>query len=149
MFVSPVYDMIQFIGRHYASERDGYRLSQNEGNQVNEHQRGMSDYLSVMKVMLRSPMLLIDISGIYILFNFQDNCGRDDFTFHIYENRDTLQLGSGLISVFPAFSSVIMLMLCADSCPGLTRPQVNRTVVWGFIISFCPCYSRHCSKKVT
>ncbi|NUU79365.1 MFS transporter [Paenibacillus xylanilyticus] len=122
---------IQFIGRHYATKETdiGYRkMKETKSMGIKE---GMSDYLSVMKVMLRSPMLLI-IFGVYILFNFQTTVKTTYVSIFMVEY---LQLGSGLISVFPAFSSVIMLMFMRWIMPRINESQVNRTMVWGFVIS--------------
>ncbi|SDX59540.1 MFS/sugar transport protein [Paenibacillus sp. PDC88] len=122
---------IQFIGRHYATrETDiGYRkMKEAKSMSIKE---GMSDYLSVLKVMLRSPLLLI-IFAVYILFNFQTTVKTTYVSIFMVEY---LQLGSGLISVFPAFSSIIMLMFMRWIMPRIAESQVNRIMVWGFIIS--------------
>ncbi|GAK42826.1 major facilitator superfamily protein [Paenibacillus sp. TCA20] len=122
---------IQFIGRHYATrETDiGYRkMKEAKSMSIKE---GMSDYLSVLKVMLRSPLLLI-IFAVYILFNFQTTVKTTYISIFMVEY---LQLGSGLISVFPAFSSIIMLMFMRWIMPRIAESQVNRIMVWGFIIS--------------
>ncbi|SFS53103.1 MFS transporter [Paenibacillus sp. 453mf] len=122
---------IQFIGRHYATKETeiGYRkMKESKSMSIRE---GMSDYLSVMKIMLRSPMLLL-IFGVYILFNFQTTVKTTYVSIFMVEY---LQLGSGLISIFPAFSSIIMLMFMRWIMPSINESQVNRIMVWGFVIS--------------
>ncbi|OOC63888.1 MFS transporter [Paenibacillus ihbetae] len=122
---------IQFIGRHYATRETeiGYRkMRETKSMSLRE---GMVDYISVMKGMLKSPLLLI-IFGVYILFNFQMTVKTTYVSIFMVEY---LHLGSGLISVFPAFSSIIMLMFMRWIMPRISESKVNRTMVWGFIIS--------------
>lgn len=46
-----------------------------------------------------------------------------------------LHLDSGLISVFPAFSSIIMLVFIKWVMPRIKEQHVHRTMIWGFVIS--------------
>ena len=91
---------------------------------------GMSDYASVMKSMLGNPLLMI--FGVYILFNFQMTVKTTYVSIFMVEY---LHLGDGLISVFPAFSSVIMLIFMRWIMPRIGERHVHRTMVWGFVIS--------------
>lgn len=122
---------IQFIGRHYATKETEIGCRKMKESKSMSIREGMSDYLSVMKIMLRSPMLLL-IFGVYILFNFQTTVKTTYVSIFMVEY---LQLGSGLISIFPAFSSIIMLMFMRWIMPSINESQVNRIMVWGFVIS--------------
>ncbi|QOT09677.1 MFS transporter [Paenibacillus sp. JNUCC32] len=122
---------IQFIGRHYATRETeiGYRkMKETKAMGLRE---GMSDYVQVMKSMLGNPLLLM-IFGVYILFNFQMTVKTTYVSIFMVEY---LHLGSGLISVFPAFSSVIMLIFMRWIMPRIGERHVHRTMVWGFVIS--------------
>jgi MFS transporter, DHA1 family, tetracycline resistance protein len=72
------------------------------------------------------------IFGVYILFNFQMTVKTTYVSIFMVEY---LHLGSGLISVFPAFSSVIMLIFMRWIMPRIGEQHVHRTMVWGFVIS--------------
>ncbi|NMO94458.1 MFS transporter [Paenibacillus lemnae] len=122
---------IQFYGRHFATrETDiGYRkMEESKSMSVAE---GMKDYISVMKDMLGNPALLM-IFGVYILFHFQTTVKTTYVSIFMVEY---LQLDSGLISVFPAFSSIIMLVFMKWLMPRIQEHQIQRTMIWGFIIS--------------
>ena len=125
---------IQFIGRHYATrETDiGYRkMKETKAMSLRE---GMSDYASVMKSMLGNPPPLM-IFGVYILFNFQMTVKTTYVSIFMVEY---LHLGAGLISVFPAFSSVIMLIFMRWIMPRIGEQDVHRTMVWGSLYRYCP-----------
>lgn len=122
---------IQFIGRHFATRETeiGYRkMKEAKSMSVRE---GMADYISVTKSMLGNRALLM-IFGVYILFNFQMTVKTTYISIFMIEY---LRLDSGLISVFPAFSSVVMLLFMKWIMPRIGERNIYRTMIWGFVIS--------------
>ena len=113
---------------------DGYRLPQDERNEGNEPAGRDVRLCFGDEEHARKPAALM-IFGVYILFNFQMTVKTTYVSIFMVEY---LHLGSGLISVFPAFSSVIMLIFMRWIMPRIGEQMCTGRWYGGSLYRYCP-----------
>jgi MFS family permease len=91
----------------------------------------LKEYKEVTKEIFTNKALLI-LFSIYILNNFQMTMGRTYLSIYLV---DALKLNKALISIFPAISSIAMLLLLFLVMPRFKEENSNRYMVVGFIAS--------------
>ncbi|CAM3790159.1 MFS transporter [Marinicrinis lubricantis] len=121
----------QFIGRHLMTEETeiGYRKMR-ETRELGL-KKSLKDYSLAIRMTLTNPGLLL-IFGVYILFNFQLTLKGTYLSLYM---ADYLKLDNGMISMFPAISSVIMLLTLWLLMPRIPEKYTNRAMGWGFLLA--------------
>ena len=92
---------------------------------------GLRDYKGVFRDISRNRPLMM-IFGVYILFQFQLTLKSTYLSLFFVEH---LHLHSGLVSIFPAVTSVFMLLSMWLLMPRLGDDKLNIVMLWGFLIS--------------
>jgi len=121
----------QFIGRHYYTHETDMgtrKMRETRGMSV---KAGLGEYVHVIRSMLGNSPLLI-VFSVYILFNFQMTMKNTYLSLYMV---DYLRIGDGFISIFPAISSIMMLLVMWLLLPRVEESHVNRAMIWGFVIS--------------
>jgi DHA1 family tetracycline resistance protein-like MFS transporter len=121
----------QFIGRHYYTTETEIGLRKMRDARSIGVRDGLREYMGVIRGLFANGPLLL-IFGVYILFNFQLMIKNTYLSIYLV-NR--LHVGDGMISLFPALASVVMLVMMWLLMPRIKQPYIHRTMVWGFIIS--------------
>lgn len=88
----------------------------------------LSNYATTLRQMLRNPALLL-LFAVYVLWNFQATL---NMTFLPLYQVNTLHISSALISVFPAISSITMVVLLTGVLPRFREEHAKRWMVVGF-----------------
>jgi Na+/melibiose symporter-like transporter len=91
----------------------------------------LAEYGYAIKLMLSNRPLML-IFGVYILNNFQMTMRGTYLSIYLV---DALKLNDALISVFPAVSSVAMLILMFSAVPRFNAERYERYMMLGFSIS--------------
>jgi DHA1 family tetracycline resistance protein-like MFS transporter len=122
---------VQFIGRHFATrETEIGRRKMQETRSVGL-MAGLRDYKGVFRDISGNRPLMM-IFGVYILFQFQLTLKSTYLSLFFVEH---LHLHSGLVSIFPAVTSVFMLLSMWLLMPRLGDDKLNIVMLWGFLIS--------------
>ncbi|AEI40793.1 MFS transporter [Paenibacillus mucilaginosus] len=121
---------IQFVGRHFATRETQIGLRKMAETRSVSLMAGLREYKGVFRSMAGNKPLMM-IFGVYILFQFQLTMKGTYLSLYLV---DDLKLDSGLVSIFPAVTSMIMLLsmwlLRRQSDQGL-----HTVMLWGFFIS--------------
>lgn len=126
-----VFMTIQFVGRHFATRETEIGLRKMVETRSVGFLSGLREYKGVIRGMAENKPLLL-IFGVYILFQFQLTMkGTYFFLFLV----DDLKLNSGLVSIFPAVTSIIMLLSMWLLLPRLGDNRLHAVMLWGFFIS--------------
>ncbi|WP_274366056.1 MFS transporter [Paenibacillus thermotolerans] len=121
----------QFIGRHFSTRETDIGLRKMRETRGRSAAEGLREYFGVIRSLVSSKPLLL-IFGVYILFNFQMTMKGTYLSIYLV---DHLSFEDWIISVFPAASSVVMLLIMWFVQPKIKERLVHRTMVWGFAIS--------------
>jgi len=121
----------QFIGRHYSTHETEIGLRRMRETKGESLWKGLAGYGAVTREIAGNRPLLL-IFAVYILFNFQMTLKTTFFSLYAVEQ---LQVGSGLVSVFPAATSVIMLLTMVLVMPRIGGGGAQRAMQLGFLIS--------------
>ncbi|MDO7907793.1 MFS transporter [Paenibacillus sp. JX-17] len=121
----------QFVGRHWTTKETeiGYRKMR-ETRELGLKD-SLIDYGGAIREILQSKGLLL-IFSVYILFNFQATLKTTYLSLYM---ADYLHMDSGLISLFPAVSSVIMLLTLWLLMPKISDNAANKAMMAGFALS--------------
>ncbi|GGA45686.1 MFS transporter [Paenibacillus physcomitrellae] len=122
---------IQFIGRHLTTRETEIGLRKMKETRELGFKEILADYWGSIGEMLRSRSLLL-IFGVYILFNFQATLKTTYLSLYL---ADYLHMGSGMISLFPAVSSAIMLLALWLIMPKISSSAETRAMTAGFWLS--------------
>jgi DHA1 family tetracycline resistance protein-like MFS transporter len=122
---------IQFIGRHFATHETEIGLRKMVETRRVGFMAGLREYSGVIRGMTGNKSLLL-IFGVYILFQFQLTMKGTYFSLFLV---DGLKLNSGLVSIFPAVTSIIMLLSMWLLLPKLSDNRLHAVMLWGFSIS--------------
>ncbi|MGF7030796.1 MFS family permease [Paenibacillus mucilaginosus] len=121
---------IQFVGRHFATRETQIGMRKMAETRSVSLMAGLREYKGVFRSMAGNKPLMM-IFGVYILFQFQLTMKGTYLSLYLV---DDLKLDSGLVSIFPAVTSMIMLLsmwlLRRQSDQGL-----HTVMLWGFFIS--------------
>lgn len=121
----------QFVGRHLTTRETEIGLRKMRETRELGLKESLIDYGGAIRDIFASKPLLL-IFGIYILFNFQATMKTTYLSLYL---ADYLHVDSGLISLFPAVSSVIMLLTLWLLMPKIPEQAANRAMMAGFALS--------------
>ncbi|OZB98283.1 MFS transporter [Paenibacillus sp. XY044] len=121
----------QFVGRHLSTRETEIGLRKMRETRDLGLKESLIDYGGAIRDILTSKSLML-IFSVYILFNFQATLKTTYLSLYM---ADYLHVGSGLISLFPAVSSVIMLLTLWLLMPKIPEQAANRSMMAGFILS--------------
>lgn len=121
----------QFVGRHLSTRET--EIGQRKMRETRDLglKESLIDYGGAIRDIITSKSLML-IFSVYILFNFQATMKTTYLSLYM---ADYLHVGSGLISLFPAVSSVIMLLTLWLLMPKIPEHAANRSMMAGFILS--------------
>ncbi len=122
---------LQFIGRNYYTHETEMGIRKMRETRGMSVKAGLGEYIHAIRNMLRNPPLLI-VFGVYILFNFQMTMKNTYLSLYLV---DYLRIGNGFVSIFPAVSSVIMLLVMWLLLPRLGESHIHRAMIGGFVVS--------------
>ncbi|ANF97189.1 MFS transporter [Paenibacillus bovis] len=121
----------QFVGRHLTTRETemGYRKMK----ETRELGLGKSliDYAGAIKEITASKTLLL-IFSVYVLFNFQTTLKTTYLSLYM---ADYLNVDSDLISLVPAVSSVVMLLVLWLLTPRIPEQAIYKSMMAGFLLS--------------
>ncbi|MFC4099379.1 MFS transporter [Paenibacillus xanthanilyticus] len=121
----------QFLGRHYTTRETEMGLRKKREARELGLQASLQDYMATLRAVLADRGLLL-MFGVYILFNFQMTIKGTYLSLYL---ADDLGMDEGLISMVPAVSSVVMLLVLWLVMPRIPERLTNRTMLWGFVLS--------------
>ncbi|MFB9328305.1 MFS transporter [Paenibacillus aurantiacus] len=121
----------QFLGRHYTTRETEMGMRKKREAAELGLNASLRDYAATMKAVLADRHLLL-MFGVYILFNFQMTVKGTYLSLYL---ADDLGVSEGLISIVPAVSSVVMLLVLWLVMPRISERLANRTMLWGFVLS--------------
>lgn len=122
---------IQFVGRHFATRETDIGLRKMEETSSVSFMAGLREYKGVIQDMKENKPLMM-IFGVYILFQFQLTMKGTYLSLFLV---DDLKLDSGLVSIFPAVTSIIMLLSMWLLQRRLGDNRLHTVMLWGFFIS--------------
>ncbi|MBD2871626.1 MFS transporter [Paenibacillus arenilitoris] len=122
---------IQFVGRHFATRETDIGLRKMEETRSLGLMAGLLEYKGILRGMAGNKPLLL-IFGVYILFQFQLTLKTTYLSLFFVEH---LKLDSGLVSIFPAVTSVFMLLSMWLLLPRLGDNRLHAVMMWGFFVS--------------
>lgn len=132
MYVITGISMItMFLGRNKATHETGIGIRKRQESKQAGLKKGLAEYSYAIKLMLSNKPLML-IFGVYILNNFQMTMRGTYLSIYLV---DALKLNDALISVFPAVSSVAMLVLMFLAVPRFNADRYERYMMLGFSIS--------------
>jgi MFS family permease len=121
----------QFIGRHLMTRETEIGLRKMRETRGLGLKESLGDYGRAVRTVRANGTLLYMI-GVYILFNFQMTLKGTYLSLYMAEY---LQVDNGLISLFPAVSSVFMLLTMWLLMPRIPEHFVQRAMFAGFALS--------------
>ncbi|WP_309122559.1 MFS transporter [Paenibacillus sp.] len=121
----------QFLGRHYTTHETEMGLRKKRETRELGLQASLRDYASTMRAIFADRSLLL-MFGVYILFNFQMTVKGTYLALYL---KDELGVADNLISIVPAVSSVVMLLVLWLVTPRIPERLMHRMLMWGFVLS--------------
>lgn len=121
----------QFVGRHLTTRETEIGLRKMRETRELGLKGSLIDYSGAIRDILSNKSLVL-IFSVYILFNFQATIKTTYLSLYM---ADYLHVGSGLISLFPAVSSVIMLLTLWLIMPKISEHAANHSMLAGFSLS--------------
>lgn len=121
----------QFLGRHYTTRETEIGLRKKREARELGLKASLFDYAAATRTVLQDRGLLL-MFGVYILFNFQMTVKGTYLSLYL---ADYLGMAGDLISLVPAVSSVIMLLVLWLIMPRIPERLENRAMLWGFALS--------------
>jgi len=121
----------QFVGRHLTTRETemGYRKMK-ETRELGLS-KSLIDYAGAIKEITASKTLLL-IFSVYVLFNFQTTLKTTYLSLYM---ADYLHVDSDLISLVPAVSSVVMLLVLWLLTPRIPEQSIYKSMMVGFLLS--------------
>ncbi|ASA21230.1 MFS transporter [Paenibacillus donghaensis] len=121
----------QFVGRHITTRETEAGIKKRQETREMGLKQSMVEYGGAFRELWVDSNLLL-IFGVYILFNFQATLKTTYLSLYL---ADYLRMDSGMISLFPAVSSVIMLLTLWLLMPKIPDQSANRSMMAGFGLS--------------
>lgn len=122
---------VQFFGRHYTTRETEMGLRKKQEALDLGLNASLRDYVATIRAVLADRGLLL-MFGVYILFNFQMTVKGTYLSLYL---ADELGMAEDWISLVPAVSSVVMLLVLWQVVPRITERLMNRTMLLGYILS--------------
>ncbi|MFD1907175.1 MFS transporter [Paenibacillus rhizoplanae] len=121
----------QFVGRHLTTRETEAGIRKRQETRELGLRESMIEYGGAFRDLGAERNLLL-IFGVYILFNFQATLKSTYLYLYL---ADYIHLDSGILSLFPAVSSVIMLLTLWLLMPRIPDQSANRAMMAGFGLS--------------
>ncbi|MBP2112474.1 MFS transporter [Paenibacillus silagei] len=121
----------QFVGRHLTTRETEAGIRKRQETRELGLRESMIEYGGAFRDLGAERNLLL-IFGVYILFNFQATLKSTYLYLYL---ADYIQLDSGILSMFPAVSSVIMLLTLWLLMPRIPDQSESRAMMAGFGLS--------------
>lgn len=121
----------QFVGRHLTTQETEIGKRKIRETRELGFKKSLIDYARSLKEIYENKKLLL-IFLVYILFNFQATVKTTYLSLYL---ADYLHVSTGIISLFPAVSSVIMLLVLWLVMPRIPAAAENGSMLAGFVIS--------------
>ncbi|NQX44019.1 MFS transporter [Paenibacillus tritici] len=121
----------QFVGRHLTTRETEAGIRKRQEIRELSLRESLVEYGGAFRDLGAERNLLL-IFGVYILFNFQATLKSTYLYLYL---ADYIHLDSGILSLFPAVSSVIMLLTLWLLMPRIPDQSANRSMMAGFGLS--------------
>ncbi|WNS45586.1 MFS transporter [Paenibacillus sp. MMS20-IR301] len=121
----------QFTGRHLTTRETEAGIKKRQETRELGLRQSLAEYGGAFRELWAERNLLL-IFAVYILFNFQATLKTTYLPLYL---ADYLKLNSGILSLFPAVSSVIMLLTLWLLMPKIPDQSANRSMMAGFGLS--------------
>ncbi|MEK4007241.1 MFS transporter [Paenibacillus sp. FSL H3-0333] len=121
----------QFVGRHLTTRETEAGIRKRQETRELGLRESMIEYGGAFRDLGAERNLLL-IFGVYILFNFQATLKSTYLYLYL---ADYIHLDSGILSMFPAVSSVIMLLTLWLLMPRIPDQSASRAMMAGFGLS--------------
>lgn len=122
---------LQFIGRHLTTRETEAGIRKRQETRELGVKESLVEYGGAFRDLWADSRLML-IFGVYILFNFQATLKTTYLSLYL---ADYLRLENGIISLFPAVSSVIMLLTLWLLMPKIPDHGANKAMMAGFGLS--------------
>lgn len=121
----------QFVGRHLTTRETAAGIQKRQETREFGLKQSLIEYSGAFRELWADSNLLL-IFAVYILFNFQATLKTTYLSLYL---ADYLRLDNGILSLFPAVSSVIMLLTLWLIMPKIPEQGANRSMMAGFALS--------------
>ncbi|UQZ36465.1 MFS transporter [Paenibacillus sp. PK3_47] len=121
----------QFVGRHLTTRETEAGIQKRKETRGLGLKQIMTEYGGAFRELWGDSTLLL-IFAVYILFNFQATLKTTYLSLYL---ADYLHMDNGILSLFPAVSSVIMLITLWLIMPKIPEKSANRSMMAGFALS--------------
>lgn len=121
----------QFVGRQLTTRETEAGIQKRKETRGLGMKQIMTEYGGAFRELWGDSTLLL-IFGVYILFNFQTTLKTTYLSLYL---ADYLRMDNGILSLFPAVSSVIMLLTLWLIMPKIPEKSANRSMMAGFALS--------------
>ncbi|MDD9269106.1 MFS transporter [Paenibacillus sp. GCM10023248] len=121
---------IMFFARNFATHETEIGIRKRSESSTLQVKDTLRAYAGAVKAILAKRALLI-IFGVYICSNFQVTMQNAYLSIYLVE---ALNMNDALISIFPAISSVAMLVLMFLVVPRLQENRAYRYMIGGFLL---------------
>ncbi|MFS0728273.1 MFS transporter [Paenibacillus sp. 1P07SE] len=121
----------QFLGRHFTTHETEMGLRKKREARELGLNASLRDYITTIRAVLADRSLQL-MFGVYILFNFQMMVKGTYLALFL---REEIGMADNWISLVPAVSSVVMLLVLWQVIPRISDRLMHRTMLWGFILS--------------
>jgi DHA1 family tetracycline resistance protein-like MFS transporter len=121
---------IMFIGRNFSTNETEIGIRKRKESKTLKLKNNIQEYMLAIKSILNSPMLLM-IFVVYAFFNFQSTLSTTYLSIYLVK---ALNINDALIAVFPAVSSIAMLVLMFFVIPRFHENKANHYIIGGFAL---------------
>jgi Na+/melibiose symporter-like transporter len=121
---------IMFIGRNFSTHETEIGIRKRKESKTLKLKNNVQEYTLAFKSILKSPMLLM-IFIVYAFFNFQSTLQTTYLSIYLVK---ALNINDALIAVFPAVSSIAMLVFLYFVIPRFHENKANHYIIGGFAL---------------
>jgi MFS transporter, DHA1 family, tetracycline resistance protein len=121
---------VMFIGRNFSTHETEIGIRKRKESKTLKLKSNVQEYMLAIKSILNSPMLLM-IFIVYAFFNFQSTLQTTYLSIYLVK---ALNINDALIAVFPAVSSIAMLVLMFFVIPRFHENKANHYIIGGFAL---------------
>lgn len=121
---------VMFIGRNFSTHETEIGIRKRKESKTLKLKNNVQEYMLAIKSILKSPMLLM-IFIVYAFFNFQSTLQTTYLSIYLVK---ALNINDALIAVFPAVSSIAMLVLMFFVIPRFHENKANHYIIGGFAL---------------
>ncbi|WP_249864319.1 hypothetical protein [Paenibacillus konkukensis] len=120
-----------FFGRHRFTRESEMGVRKRQESRNGSLLGSLKEYRQVTKELFANAPLMI-IFCVYVLFQFQQTMKNTFLSLFLVEH---LQVGAAAVSLFPAVTSAVMLLLMYKAVPRLKEAHAVRYMIGGFALS--------------